>query len=322
MNALSDDGRRTARRAARGAALLAFAAWCLIAIGALVRAHGAGLSCPDWPLCTGKLVPAFDARIALEWGHRVFAGTVSLGLVALAAALVRLPELRARFGVRLALLFGLLGTQVVLGGLTVLLGLAPWTVTAHLCTGNLFMLSLAWLARDLGGAARGETRAPLAPGLARLVWGVAGLVALQVVLGGLVSSHAAGLACASFPTCNGDSLAPTLHGLVGLHVLHRLNAYAVALGCAVLAFRLRNAGPIARLGWTALRLVLVQIAVGAANVLMQLPVEITALHSALAAAIVATVGLAVREALAPARITQESVAREVAPERPALGAAR
>ena len=323
MEPYSDDGQRTARRAGRAAAALAFCAWALIAVGALVRANGAGLSCPDWPLCTGRLVPAFDARIALEWGHRLLAGSLSLGIAALAAALLRRNELRARFAARLALLFALLGTQVALGGLTVLLGLAPWTVTAHLCTGNLLALALAWLARDLFAAARAEepVHSHLSPGGARLLVAVTGLVALQIVLGGMVSSHSAGLACAAFPTCNGDSLAPTLRGLVGLHVIHRLNAYAVALGCALLAWQLRNAGPVARLAWTALRLVLVQIAVGAANVLLQLPVEITALHSALASAIALSVGLALRESLLAARAAHESVEAH-AEERHALGGAR
>jgi len=323
MELFSDDGRRTARRAGRAAAALAFCAWALIAVGALVRANGAGLSCPDWPLCTGKLVPAFDARIALEWGHRLLAGSLSLGIAALAVAIARRRELRARFGARLVLLFALLGTQVVLGGLTVLLGLAPWTVTAHLCTGNALALALAWLARDLLEASRPSepARSQLSPGAARLLWLVAALVALQLVLGGMVSSHSAGLACGAFPTCDGDSLAPTLRGLVGLHVIHRLNAYALALGCALLAWQLRSAGPIARLAWTALRLVLVQIAVGAANVLMQLPVEITALHSALAAAIATSLGLALRESLLAARATPESAAaRRVGPH--ALGGAR
>jgi heme a synthase len=317
----SDDGRRTARRAGRAAAALALCAWVLIGVGALVRANGAGLSCPDWPLCTGRLVPAFDARIAFEWGHRLLAGTLSVGIAGLAAALLARRDLRARFGAKLGVVLALLGTQVVLGGLTVLLGLAPWTVVAHLCTGNLFALSLAWLARDLLDFAHARApRSRLSPGGARLLWSVVGLAGLQVVLGGMVSSHSAGLACAAFPTCNGDSLAPTLSGLVGLHVLHRLNAYAVALGCAALAWSLRNSGAVARLAWTALRLVLVQIAVGAANVLLRLPAEVTALHSALAAGIVLTLGLCAREALRSAHATQESVETGVA--RPALGGAR
>jgi heme A synthase len=44
-----------------------------------------------------------------------------------------------------------------------------------------------------------------------------------------------------------------------------------------------------------MRLVLVQIALGAANVVLRLPIEVTALHSATAVAIVLLTGLIVRE---------------------------
>jgi heme A synthase len=37
-----------------GFAGLAAASFVLIVLGALVRAHGAGLACPDWPLCFGE----------------------------------------------------------------------------------------------------------------------------------------------------------------------------------------------------------------------------------------------------------------------------
>jgi heme A synthase len=64
-------------------------------------------------------------------------------------------------------------------------------------------------------------------------------------------------------------------------------------------------------------LVLAQIAVGAANVLLRVPVEITGLHSALAAAIVLATALAVRELHAA---TRERAA--VADARAALEGAR
>ncbi len=298
MTPLSDAARTAARRAGRGAAALALAAWALIAIGALVRAHGAGLSCPDWPLCHGQVVPDFDAKIALEWGHRAIAGALSLGVAALAAAVLGRRELRARFAAPLLVVVGLLGAQVVLGGLTVLLGLAPWTVTAHLLVGNSFALGLAWLSRDLLDASADEPvgRPALGARQRKAVFAAAGLVVLQLALGGLVSSHYAGLACATFPLCNGDSLAPTFAGPVGLHVLHRLNGYVLAVAVAVVALSLRDAGRAGRLAQLAFALVMIQIGVGAANVLLRVPVEITALHSALAAGIALTTGLVVREA--------------------------
>jgi len=81
MPPVSDHARTAARNAGRAAAAIALLAWCLVVVGALVRAHGAGLSCPDWPLCFGQAIPAFDLKIAFEWGHRVMAASLSLALV-------------------------------------------------------------------------------------------------------------------------------------------------------------------------------------------------------------------------------------------------
>jgi cytochrome c oxidase assembly protein subunit 15 len=319
---LPADARAVAGRASRLAAALAAVGFCLVVLGALVRAHGAGLACPDWPLCFGELVPRFDFHVAFEWGHRALAGTLALGCVALAFFTLRTHALRARVGRGFALLFGLLGVQIVLGGLTVLLGLAPWTVTAHLLVGNTFVVTLAWLASALGELGRGApvARTTVDSGLAALGYGCAALLVLQLALGGLVASHYAGLACASWPLCNGDSVLPTLSGPVAMHALHRLNGYALAGLCAAFAWRARGHGRVARLAVLVFALVLAQIAVGIANVLLQLPVEITGLHSALAAALALSVSQAVRELLAARANMRESVA---APNgRPALEGAR
>ena len=60
------DDLRAARRLAAGFLALLAMTWALIVLGALVRAHGAGLACPDWPLCFGELVPRFDLKVAFE----------------------------------------------------------------------------------------------------------------------------------------------------------------------------------------------------------------------------------------------------------------
>jgi cytochrome c oxidase assembly protein subunit 15 len=279
------------RPLAAGFAALAAATWVLIVLGALVRANGAGLACPDWPLCFGSFVPRFDARVALEWGHRVLAGSVSVGLAVLSAAAWRTHGMRPR----LIVLWVLLALQVVLGGLTVLLGLAPWTVTLHLLIGNAFCAALLWTALDLRERERPVAR-PALPARVRAGATLALiLVAGQIALGGLVSSHAAGLACASFPTCDGQSLAPTLHGLVGVHVLHRLNGFLLLGLLAWLIWTARDEPHVGRLARGMTRLVLVQIVIGVMNVLLRLPVELTALHSAVAAAIVLLAALLARE---------------------------
>src|SRR2546426_6456751 len=77
--------QRGAERLAPAFAGLAVATWALIVLGALVRAHGAGLACPDWPLCFGTVAPRMDVRVAFEYSHRALAGTITLGFLALAA---------------------------------------------------------------------------------------------------------------------------------------------------------------------------------------------------------------------------------------------
>jgi heme a synthase len=296
------------RALGNGFAVLAGATLALMVVGALVRAHGAGLACPDWPLCFGQVLPTFDMRIALEWGHRTFAGGVSLGLVALSWMLLRRPALRQVHGTHLALVWALLLVQVGLGGATVLLQLAPWTVTAHLLTGTTLLLSLAWLAANLR-AGRGASAAP-APRAVGGVLGLAlGLLALQLLLGGMVSSRSAGLACAYFPSCDGQSFLPALEGGVALHALHRLNGYGLLLAYAALALVARPHPTLARWSRAALALIALQIGVGAANVLLRLPPEITALHTLTAAGIALTSALLLREWLrARARATEPGAA--------------
>ena len=284
-----------ARIAARAAMAMVALTLVQIAFGSLVRAHGAGLACPDWPLCFGELIPVFDFRVAYEWGHRLYAGGISFGLVGVTVLLFLSAELRRRVAGALGAAWGLLLVQIVLGGLTVLLLLAPWTVTAHLIIGIAFCASLAWMAADLYDVARPAARpeAPRAGVVLALTAAV--LLLAQLVLGGLVSSRFAGLACASFPTCDGVSFVPSFSGQQGIHVLHRLTAYSLLGLYTALALTLRGVGRAGRLAALALGLVLLQIGLGVANVLLLLPPEITAPHTLNAAALALITVLLLRE---------------------------
>jgi cytochrome c oxidase assembly protein subunit 15 len=277
---------------AAGFAALVAATFCLIVLGALVRAHEAGLACPDWPLCFGEFVPRMDLRVGFEWSHRVLAGGVALGFAGLSFAAWRRG---ASAGARRLIALGavLLTVQILLGALTVWHLLASWTVTSHLVTGNAFALTLLLIAsalRDPG------TRAPASPAALRWLLPAAGLLALQMVLGGLVSSRFAGLACPEWPTCNGGAWFPSWRGSVGLHLLHRSNGYLLVAALCAAAIALRRDPRVGRAAALALALGLAQLIVGVANVMLGIPVEVTGLHSALAAALVLTVGGSVRAA--------------------------
>lgn len=294
--------------AKRLALALTVSTWGLIVFGASVRVHGAGLACPDWPLCFGQVVPTIDFQVGLEFGHRVLAGIISLGVLALGGLV--LPRgggvpaaARALWGVAVVVL----GVQVVLGGLTVLELLAEWTVTSHLLAGNTFCLVLLLLTLTLREAAQPAARVAVSSLVRVIAVGMAVLVAVQLALGGLVASSHAGLACGSWPTCAGDVWVPTLEGAVGLQIVHRFVAYAVLLGALVQVAVAWTVPRARRRALLVLGVVAFQATVGVANVLLAMPAEVTLLHSFGAAATVLSMGLLHFEVWsAPALVETES----------------
>lgn len=287
-------------RLARAFTGLTAATWGLIVLGALVRAHDAGLACPDWPLCFWRLVPRIDLRVGFEYTHRIVAGSVSLGFALLAWRALRRAGAPAGLGRHLLVASGLLALQILLGALTVWHLLARWTVTSHLLTGNAFAVALAFTASTLAESARPAPASgiapPVTPGARASLSAAAALLAFQVALGGLVSSSYAGMACPEWPACNGGIWFPSWRGGVGLHLLHRMNGYALLLALAGAAWLARGGGAAGGLTRLAAVLAVAQVAVGVANVRLGIPVEVTGLHSALAALLVLSVSLALRAA--------------------------
>lgn len=267
---------------------LLVATYGLLVFGASVRVHGAGLACPDWPLCFGEVIPEIDFGVALEFGHRVLAGIIGLVYLGLGIASWLRRDVVGPVVLRTWLLGAVvLIVQIVLGGLTVLELLAEWTVTSHLVVGNTFCMLIFVQAMLHAERERGWRRDPV--GWPMRAFGVifAGSLLWQLGLGGYVSSGYVGLACASWPSCNGDAWFPWLgFDPIGLQVLHRLSAYFLAVLALVGLGLTRGRG---RVGLAAIGVgvaVLVQVIIGIANVLLRLPVEITLAHTAGAAALV------------------------------------
>jgi protoheme IX farnesyltransferase len=126
------------------ASFAAAAAFGVLLFGANVTAQGAGLIFPDWPLMNGTLVPlapAGQADLADLYGahalHRYAAAVVLAILAAVAWVAWRRRDEQPRLARLAVAIVGVYLVQVIVGGLQVLLQLAPWTQTLHVALGAL-----------------------------------------------------------------------------------------------------------------------------------------------------------------------------------------
>ena len=313
------------RRLVFSTALLTLA---VIVMGAYVRLSDAGLSCPDWPGCYGRVVvPTSDPEVSLanetypdrpvvthrawkEMVHRYLAGGLGVAIVCLAVgAYRRRAEPRQPVALPM-LLVGLVVFQAALGMWTVTLLLKPVVVTAHLLGGMATLALLLWL--WMGASHPGES-VPIG----RRMWGLASvlIVVVQLTFGGWTSANYAALACPEFPTCHGSwwpemvfsdafdpwrELGRTSEGdplssqaLVAIQVAHRVGALLVVLivgGFATVSIR----GARLHVKYVAvavLILLLVQVGLGIATVLMARPLEFALAHNATAAVLLSALVL-------------------------------
>lgn len=276
----------------------------LIVIGSVVRTTGSGLACPDWPLCEGRLIPRFEIHVLTEWSHRLVALLLGGLLLATAAATFTSPAVRARAGGLVALALALYLVQALLGALTVWKLLDPSVVSGHLGVALLLFATLVVFTL-VTRAEAGETTAPAGPRPAGLLgWcGAATAFAYgQSLLGGIVSTHHAGMACPDWPTCNGGWF-PPLGTLEALQMTHRWGAYALTAVVIATWLRTRAAGDpgVRNAAQLAASLTLAQVVLGITNVLLATPVWLSAAHLATATAILASlVGATWRAAAIPA----------------------
>lgn len=250
--------------------------------GNLVAGMKAGLACPDWPLCHGKVLPPFRIDIYMEFFHRVLAAVAGAALIALSVS--RFRAYRGGAKAVPAVAVGLLLAEVGMGGAVVLLGLPAQLTTVHFIVGLvLFLLAYYMMAFDGASAPPAFS----ARGYPALFLGVGGLVFLLAALGAYVRHAGAGLACADWPTCVSGLLPPVLSGPVLIQFSHRVLAALVLLtvvalyAAAALDARLRRHRRPAR---ALFLMIAAQVAIGGAVVLSGLYFLSTALHLAVALA--------------------------------------
>jgi cytochrome c oxidase assembly protein subunit 15 len=172
----------------------------ILVTGAVVRLTGSGLGCPTWPQCVeGSYTPTSRQPEAwhkyIEFGNRLLTFVlVILAIAAIAAAWWDRRQ-RSRSGrpvrpvIMLLALIPIVGTfaQAILGGITVLTGLHPATVSAHFLLSMLIvagMVALVVRASDPGD----QPVTALVPRLVqRLAWALVAVSAALVLLGVLVT---------------------------------------------------------------------------------------------------------------------------------------
>ena len=283
----------------------------LVVIGVAVRATDSGVACPTWPGCfEGQFLPGLDAgfQVWIEWIHRSVAALIGLLILGMAAlAFLDHRDRRSILWPSIAAVL-LVGFQAWLGRETVRLGNTGESVTAHLAAAMALVGLLVYLLVRASYPARlagsGSQRFTLLAAFA-----AAATFAL-LLFGSNVTAQDAGLIFPDWPLMNGGSLpiAPRAAAGSGLFV----NTGRFGDPCAAplrrrgrphRRRRRRRGSPggiacaqprLARLAIAILAIYIVQVVVGALQVLLLLAPWTQTLHVALGALVWGgTVALAV-----------------------------
>jgi heme a synthase len=244
----------------------------IVLTGGAVRLTGSGLGCPTWPRCTDEsfvTTPELAGHGVIEFGNRLL--TFVLTAVAIATVVVVFRSVRRDLR-RLAVL-SLLGipAQALLGGVTVLTGLNPWTVAAHFLVSMVLvaLATLLWLRSREPGVGRPLLRRPFV----LLVNGIAAVTAVVLVVGTVVTGSGPH---SGDPEAGRTGLDPELVSQVHADVVFLLLGLTVALLVALYA----TDSP-ARVRRAARDLLVVQLAqgvVGYVQYFTDLPIALVLVH--------------------------------------------
>ncbi|PID54250.1 MAG: heme A synthase [Micrococcales bacterium] len=265
----------------------------IVVTGGIVRLTESGLGCPDWPRCAaGSITPTGEQAEGwhkwIEFGNRTLTGLVLLtAVLALTSAIVL-----ARRGYRpqartwAALVIAGVLAQAVIGGVTVLTGLQPWTVSVHFLV-SMLLITFSTLALYDG---RRMVESPPVPAtevraeIRLLTVAIAVLTGVILVLGTVVTGSGPHAGDAQTPRLGLDARAMSwLHAdLVML--------FAGLLVALLIALRLTDAPPVTRRSALAVLVVTVaQGGIGYTQYASDLPESLVALHMLGACLLVITI---------------------------------
>jgi cytochrome c oxidase assembly protein subunit 15 len=264
--------RVPARVVSRVALVNAVANGLIVVTGGAVRLTDSGLGCPTWPRCTGSsLVPTRQLGVygAIEFSNRMLTFVLTVAAVAALLAVFR----SARRDLRPLAVLSFLGipAQALLGGITVLTKLNPWTVAGHFLLSSVLVAvsTTLWLRSREPGVGQLVVRRPVLG----LVRGVAAATAAVLVVGTVVTG--------SGPHAGDAHSARTGLDPEQLAQLHADLVFLLVGLTAALLVTLRATDAPARVARAARDLLLVELAqgvIGFAQYFTHLPVVLVLLH--------------------------------------------
>jgi len=314
--------------------IVAAAVLLMVAVGGITRLTDSGLSITSWKPISGMLPPlsakdweaefeaykqipefeqqnhwmdleAFKSIFWWEWGHRFLGRVIGL-LFAIPFAIFlfqrRLPKSLAP---SLAVIFvlggfqGFLGWWMVSSGLTERVDVSQYRLAVHLGAASILFAAILYVIRTI--TPQGELR-PAGRGWYLAIWGLSGLLFVQLVMGAFVAGLDAGYGYNTWPLMEGrfipeglGTMQPTwlnvFESRLTVQFTHRMLAYGITVYTAVLLFfAWRGIGFGGEHRWMAVIGVLVaaQIVLGIATLLFVIPVPLAIAHQALAFILVAS----------------------------------
>jgi cytochrome c oxidase assembly protein subunit 15 len=332
--------------------ILATLVIAMVAVGGATRLTGSGLSITEWKPLVGAIPPLSDAAwneafakyrqipqyellnqgmtlgefkfiYLWEWSHRQLGRLIGLAFFVPMLWFWMRGAIKGRFALSLLAIGALGGLQGAIGWIMVASGLepgmtavAPIKLMLHLVTASAILACLVWVAA--GGrperSAAGPTAARIGASGPLLF---AGLVLLQIALGGLVAGSKAGFTYNTWPLMDGSlvppasalfSVNPVIENFVDNLVLvqfnHRLVAYAIVAFALWQAWRTRRLAPstgAARRTTALAGLALAQMVLGIVTLLLVVPLWAGLMHQVFAMVVLAM-------AVVHARLTRDELA--------------
>jgi cytochrome c oxidase assembly protein subunit 15 len=177
---------RTVHRAALTALVMSVV---IVVTGGAVRLTGSGLGCPTWPSCTADSIattPEMGIYGVIEFGNRLLTYVVIAAIVwAVAAARAAKPWRRSLTRLGWAQFWVTMG-NAVLGGITVLMGLNPYTVAGHFLL-SIALITVAVVTLQRSGEGDGAPRPVVGRAVTQLAWLLTAASAGLVTVGTLVT---------------------------------------------------------------------------------------------------------------------------------------